>query len=731
MTKLSARDFTWTPLDRATPTLAGITLDVRPGERVLLAGASGSGKSTLLRALAGVLDEVNPGIGSGALLIDDAPPVAGDGRVGLVSQNPLDARVAETVGRDVAFGPENLGLSRDAIAERVAWALKAVGFPYGPDHRTNALSGGQAQRLALAGVLALQPGVLLLDEPAAMLDALSASEVRRAISDAVRASCATLVVADHDVAGWVSMVERLIVLDGGKVVVDGPLDEALDAHHDTLLALGIWVPGVPAPTLRCEPSPASHTDIITARDLVVSRRASLGLRVEPDAARPMLALDGIDARLSSGELLALRGPSGSGKSTLIGALCGLLPVDSGTITWRGEATQPDRWTSRTLAARIGWVPQFAEATAIGDTVLDSMLATCRALGDNQDAAHDRALALLERVGLGDAATRHPLRLSGGEQRRLAVATALIHSPDVLALDEPTVGLDRHTWASVAGLIANARANGTAIIASTHDPHLAALADREQVLTATPRPQTDAAGQRRAGLLARCGPLSLLAGLLLLLVGGIAVGDLVGLAIGSAVMALALIVLTGGRFPLIRLVPAALAIASVTWSNWLLGDPRSLANAAVAGLRVAFVAVPGIVIASYLDPTRLGDHLGQRLKLPDRPVLALSAALHRLDDMGELWADLRRARRVRGLEPTRSPAARVRHGIGLLVALLVESIRGAGRLSVAMETRGYSTQQRTGMRRSWASDAPWTRSDTTFVLIAAVMAMVPAVVALTL
>ncbi|MDO4717968.1 MAG: ATP-binding cassette domain-containing protein [Propionibacteriaceae bacterium] len=723
---IHAGAFTWTPLGASAPIL-NLSLDIAPGERVLLAGTSGAGKSTLLRALAGVLDEVSPGEAGGVLTVGGEPPMAGSGRVVLVGQNPQDSRVAATVGRDVAFGLENQGLAPGEIWARVDEALAAVGFPYGPEHSTQALSGGQLQRLALAGALAMRPGVLALDEPVSMLDPDSAAELRAAIASGLRGG---LIVADHDLTAWLGLVDRLIVLgSGGTVIADGPIGEVLASRRDELLRLGLWVPGVDAPTPTAVSLPGASGHTVRAEGVSVTRRTN-GLRVGTRQAT--LALDGVDSAVAPGEFLALRGASGSGKTTLIGAMCGLIRPEGGLVRW-DEETGPEMWDSRTLASRLGWVPQFAEATAVGSTVVDSMIATASALGHDPGEARDRALTLLDAVGLADKADRHPLRLSGGEQRRLAVATALLHSPGVVALDEPTVGLDRHTWAAVTGLMLAARDAGAAVLASTHDQHLLAIADRTQTLS-PPERSPDAQPERRRaarGLLSRCGPVALLVTMLVFVPAGMFSSGLVPLAFGVGAAVAAGMVLTGFRFPLIRFLPVAIGVATVVWSNWFFASPRVIENAVAAGLRMAFIALPGIVAASYLDATKLGDQLGQLLRWPPRPVLALVAGLQRVDDMHTRWTELSTARRARGLLPGRSPLARLRHGASLLFALLIDSVEHAGRLTVAMETRGYSAHLTGATPRTWACPAPWRRADTVLVVISLVLACVPAVVAVLL
>lgn len=230
-----------------------------------------------------------------------------------------------------------------------------------------------------------------------------------------------------------------------------------------------------------------------------------------------------------------------------------------------------------------------------------------------------------------------------------------------------------------------------------------------------------------GMLARCGPISLIAAGFVLTVGGLTSHDLAGLLTGLACEFVVLLILVNRTgFPLVRLLPGVIAIASVAWSNWLLASPRSLEVAALAGARIAFFALPGLVLVSYIDPFTFGDHLGQRLRLPARPVLALVAALQQLDSFTEDWDTLDRSRRARGLGPGRGPVSRVRHVVAMALALVVEVIRRAGEMTVAMQARGYSAGAR---GRTWAQPAPWTAADTALMVIAVVLACIPFAVGL--
>ncbi len=469
--RVEVRGLTFAPGGVAV--LRDVDLDVAAGEKVLLVGPSGAGKSTLLRVLAGVADEDEDGdVLSGRVLLDGAP--AAPGRAGLLLQDPVDAVVAATAGRDTAFGPENLALPREEVWARVDAAHAAAAFGAGRDRSTAELSGGELQRLAVAGALALRPGLLLLDEPTSMLDPVTARRVRDALLAA--AAGRTLVVVDHDLAAWADVVDRVVALGpDGRVVADGAPAAVLGALPAPL-ADGLWVPGAPAPAQLDVPAGlvAPLLDVpggpaVTATGVRVERaRRGTGRR------EVVVVLDGVDASLEAGRVTALTGDSGAGKSTLVGVLGGLSRPTAGTVlaaaalAVRGRR-DPGRWRSRDLARRVGWVPQHPEHGFVRSTVRDEVRATPLAVG----VATERADALLELLGLAPRADLDPHLLSGGEQRRLALASALAAGPAVLLADEPSVGQDRATWACVSGLLAAAAREGAAVGVATHDRALVA------------------------------------------------------------------------------------------------------------------------------------------------------------------------------------------------------------------------------------------------------------------
>ena len=333
---------------------------------------------------------------------------------GLLLQNAIDASVGETLFRDGAFGAESAGIQTAKISELVTSALSQTGLNL-PISRTMAtLSGGQLQRAILAGLLTLSPSLLLLDEPTSMLDSESAAEVRDAVASYLEQSSATLIVAEHIFEPWLPLVSRVLVLDAeGRLIADGPKAEVLRSHRAELESFGLWLPGAAAP------------------EVLVAEPAS-----------------------GDGSIVALVGPSGSGKTTWLNKKLGELHYAA----------------SLDGGPRIGWLPQNAALTIAGGTVLESARAgTCATDAD--------AIAALERLGLGDHAGQDPHQLSGGEQRRLALASALLADPQTLIFDEPTVGQDTFNWARIVHELVSARARGITVFVATHDAQLLAHADQ--------------------------------------------------------------------------------------------------------------------------------------------------------------------------------------------------------------------------------------------------------------
>ncbi|MEU2347753.1 ABC transporter ATP-binding protein [Modestobacter sp. NPDC049651] len=435
-----------------------VDLRVGPGERVLLTGASGAGKSTLLRALGGLLP-LETGDAEGELT------VTGSSGTGIVFQDPDAQLVMSRAGDDVAFGLENTGTPPAQIWPAVDAALAAVGFPYGRDRPTAALSGGQKQRLVLAGALAGGPGLLLLDEPTAQLDPPGGDLVRQAVVSALADRRATLVVVDHDVAAWLPLVDRVVELLPGGGTVEHPPG---------------WRP-VPLRLPVRRPARADGPPLVTAVAAGFTHRGSTSPALAP-----------VDVVLPAGRTLAVTGPNGTGKSTLALLLAGLRAPTTGRVVagpaltagLRRPDREPARWRAAELVTRIGTVFQDPEHQFLTGRVRDELSLGPLRAGSGDADARRRAEELMDRLGLAALAEANPFTLSGGQQRRLSVATALATRPSVLVLDEPTFGQDRETWAELVALLAEQQDDDRALCLVTHDPVVvAALADDELALGA--------------------------------------------------------------------------------------------------------------------------------------------------------------------------------------------------------------------------------------------------------
>lgn len=459
--------------------LRGLDLTIEAGERVLLLGASGAGKSTLLTAIAGLIDPAGGAETEGQLLVDGLDSREARDRSGLLFQDPEAQIVMGSAGDDVAFGLENRCIPTEGIWSRVDAALAAVEFPYGRDRPTHALSGGEQQRLALAGTLALRPGLLMLDEPTANLDPDGAAEVREVLARVLDRLGATLLLVEHRVDEAISLVDRVVVLEpGGGLVADGLPAEVFRLRGAELADAGVWVPDHPpaAPPRRERPAAAT---------LVIAERAAFrypGMSVD--------AVDGVDLQLRSSEALAIVGPNGSGKSTLALMLAGLLTprvgrVMAGEALSAGHGHEPiARWPARELVRRVGTVFQDPEHQFLAASVREELLLGPMRTGLRRAAAERRADELMGRLRLDHLAGANPFTLSGGEKRRLSVATALATAPALLVLDEPTFGQDRRTWAELLHLLAGLRDGGRGICFVSHDrAFVHALADRTLALPA--------------------------------------------------------------------------------------------------------------------------------------------------------------------------------------------------------------------------------------------------------
>ncbi len=433
MSALEVRRLTVRFPTRSAPVLEDFTCGLERGETVVLAGRSGSGKSTLLHTALGYIPEGVPAEVTGEVLLDGAPAprsLARRGqRLGLVQQDPEAGLCTLRVRDEVAFGPENLGLTRREIAARVDRALSATGLAPLAQRATWSLSGGEKQRTALAAALALEPGVLLLDEPTAHLDPQGAQDLLYILARQATEGRGVL-MAEHRLGPLWSLRPRIVCLDSEYPAREGDV-----------------------PWATCAPGGAG---ILEAR----------GLRFSYPEGEELLR--GLSFAVAPGEVLGVAGPNGSGKSTVLRLLAGLTAPQRGTV--RVEGRDPAALGLGERRGLLGMVFQMPHHQLFAPSVAEEFaLNGCKA---------HQTEAWLEKASLQGLASEHPLRLSIGERRRLTVALALAGRPRVLLMDEPFIGQDHANAAWVARQISEASRAGVAVVLVSHRlPLLARLAHR--------------------------------------------------------------------------------------------------------------------------------------------------------------------------------------------------------------------------------------------------------------
>lgn len=498
---------------REGPILRDVTLRLERGEQLVVFGASGSGKSTLLHSITGVVPHTVLAELTGAVAVNGVSSVEStvvefSRHVGTLAQDPSSGICLPDVEQELALPLENHAVPAGQISDRIDRALTAVNAVPLRSRRTDELSGGEGQRVALAAGLITEPDLLLLDEPTSMLDPTGVTAVRQAIEQATADYGPAVVLVEHRLddyagpAGVAGLPQRAIVLgEDGRVLAEGATSEVLAAHAARLHGAGCWLPletelhavtglagGLTEPRVReslralAAPGPdgvsppepgAADTDtagqageiVLTVADLAVSRNA-LGKKrrrarrrpAQPARTAPAL-LEDVSIRLRTGEITALLGANGAGKTSLLLTLAGLLPPAGGTVT----------------GPRPGMVFQNPEHQFVAHTVQDEV-------GHGlADAPPGHVDGLLDRHRLTHLAQQSPHRLSGGEKRRLSLAAMLAHERPVLLADEPTFGLDRRdTLATMAAL--RSAAVDRSILFSSHDLRtVATAADRALVI----------------------------------------------------------------------------------------------------------------------------------------------------------------------------------------------------------------------------------------------------------
>ncbi|WP_315036277.1 ATP-binding cassette domain-containing protein [Actinomyces oris] len=762
-------------------------------------GPSGCGKTTLVRALCGLIPHCLPSEYAGSLRlagteVADATVQNLAQTVAYVGQSPDAAVVTRTVHDDVAFPLQNLCLTRPEITARVEQALRAVGLIERIWDDPWTLSGGQRQRLALAVALAMRPQLLVLDEPTSTIDATGREDFYALISSLTTSGTAVVVI-DHDLDPVLPIVDQVLALNAdGRTIAVGSPREVFMSHRRELTDAGVWMPralreagddlpagtqaseaaltraeaGIRVPWLadlcaegevrylekqvRDSAESWQQVEAIDTREVLAGRP-----RPEPRTSVELVDLEvpgrspRVSLRLGGGELVALVGPNGAGKSSILSALAGLVRSTASKAVVGGQ----DVGKGRHL---VGYVFQNPEHQFVSTTVGAEL-----AVGGTSP---ERVDELLEQFHLTAHRDHHPLTLSGGQARRLSVATMVSEERDVVVLDEPTYGQDWDNTCELMDFIDQLRHQGRTVIMATHDlelalehcTHIVALPGAARGATvplpgqeagvgddaddpsgvpatgvATPRAgdldlmSVPPRPQPRRGLFSSLNPFTLFASVLPVMVMVFALRNHhlnLGILLTSSVLIVA------ARASLRRTMASVVApwvvAALMTWifssgvhhqetaaRLYDLGD--AVTGGTGIGALIALVLVSGV----STDPEALIRTLTTTFHMPYRLGAAGTAAIAFIIRFHGDFVLLRTARALRGVGGRWGMLAPVVRWIGSILPLMILAIQHAERVALSMDSRAFGAHR----RRTEMTDEPWRGRDWGVVVLTWALALI--------
>lgn len=480
MSELSARGLlaveglTFRYRDRETPAIQDISFEASPGEILLIAGASGCGKTTLIRCLNGLIPRSYKGELTGRILIHgedtgDWKLATISQRIGTVLQDPERQILGTKVLNEVAFGLENLGLPRDEVLARSREALKYLNILDLAGRETFNLSGGEKQKVALAGVLAMRPSILLLDEPLASLDPASAQDTLDAVRRLAKEG-KTVLMVEHRVEDVLRIhPERVMFMSEGRIRYLGELkglSKVVDYHEVKLPATQI------VDRARRDPEPPELAILPSAakgeaREEVLVRFEDVSFGYEAERQ----VLQGINLEIRRGDVIAVLGPNGAGKTTFVKHAIGLLKPKSGRVIVGGQDTH--KASVAEIASTLGYVFQSPSHMLFAPTVRQELEFGPRNLKHHPDRIEQEVKQALEIVNLSDKLEDPPLALSFGQQKRVSIGAILAMRSRILVMDEPTAGQDYQNYMNFMDSILQMPAF-EAILFITHDVDLAVI-----------------------------------------------------------------------------------------------------------------------------------------------------------------------------------------------------------------------------------------------------------------
>jgi energy-coupling factor transport system ATP-binding protein len=485
------QNVTFTYEDAPLPSLVDINLTVKPGETILVTGPSGSGKTTLISCLIGLIPHFHEGRLQGEINVlqrnirrTQIGVMAA--KVGLVFQDPESQLVTASVIDEVAFGPENLGVVREEIEQRVRDALKVARLEGYEEREPINLSGGEQQATAIAAIYAMHPEIYVMDEPTSNLDPLGTKQVLSLIVDIAKKRGKTLILVEHKLEEVLPLVDRIVVMDKGRIVRDGEVRAVL-AQGDipgvfirppvVQLADRLGLAELPLtaeeirPLLTSQLKPAPPALPIPNHpyqpEKPVIEVSDVWYTYDQDAP----ALRGINLKICQGEFVAILGRNGSGKTTLLRHLIGLLQPERGSVTVLGKPVA--QTPIMELAQQVGFCFQNPNHQMVSFYVKEELAFGMRVRNYSPEQIAQASQEALAFVGMSDYMEAEILSLGKGLTQRLALASILTLQPEILIIDEPATGQDPHMSLEIFDLIKRLNEAGKTILLVTHKFDLAA------------------------------------------------------------------------------------------------------------------------------------------------------------------------------------------------------------------------------------------------------------------
>ncbi|MBP7332553.1 MAG: putative HMP/thiamine import ATP-binding protein YkoD [Firmicutes bacterium ADurb.Bin373] len=473
-----------------------INLEIREGEFILVAGGSGSGKSSLARALAGLIPDFYGGRVGGKVYFQgqdirtmDRGKLARE--VGMVFQDPEKQIVQTYVEAEIAFGLENLGLDNEEMQRRVAEVVCFMNLEQIRGAFTANLSGGQKQKLALASVLAMQPRVLILDEPTSQLDPVSAEDILNLVKRLNEEMGFTVIMIEQRLERCYHLADRILLMEKGRITCDGSAREVArkTSREDSpfLPPVARFFAGIESPSLPLtvkEGRKLLRSCVNIERALAARPAAGkVGGSPTAPAARDSAVclknlwftypggqevLKDVSLDVREGEFAAVLGENGAGKSTMLRQLTGLLRPDRGTVQVLGKDV--GRNGLKEIRRHTAYLSQNPNDYLFQDTVEEELLFTLKNFGLKDTSVVDE---MLDRFRLARYRRTNPRDLSSGERQRVALASVLVMSPGLIILDEPTRGVDFRLKAELGRFLQQEAEKGRTVIVVTHDVEFAA------------------------------------------------------------------------------------------------------------------------------------------------------------------------------------------------------------------------------------------------------------------